>query len=109
MFGFSWFKSSKEEETSQQPTWNPNTLTMEQPTSPAAPNQQQVVTEQPASQEQMNMSLRGGGGGGVCCGIADKSSAVAPVWLASSAVRSAAKVSHGPHLGHHLRAVMMST
>ncbi|GAB1200009.1 hypothetical protein APSETT444_009369 [Aspergillus pseudonomiae] len=75
MFGFSMFKSSKEEETSQQPTWNPNTLTMEQPTSPAAPNQQQVVTEQPlmieqASQEQMNMNLRGGGnGGGICCGI----------------------------------------
>jgi hypothetical protein len=47
MFGSSWFKSSKEEETPKDATWNPNTLTMEQPTSPAAPNQSQVVTEQP--------------------------------------------------------------
>lgn len=70
MFGFSLFKSSKEEEAPKEPTWNPNTLTMEQPTSPAAPNQQQVVTEQPANQEQMQMRLRGGGnGGGICCGI----------------------------------------
>ncbi|KAE8144585.1 hypothetical protein BDV25DRAFT_166507 [Aspergillus avenaceus] len=68
MFGLSWFKSSKEEQAPE-PTWNPNPLTMEQPTSPEAPNQQ-VVTEQPPAQEQMQMSLRGGGnGGGICCGI----------------------------------------
>lgn len=49
MFNFSWFKSNKEDTSS---TWNPNTLTMEQPSSPAAPavqQQQQVITEQPVS------------------------------------------------------------
>lgn len=47
MFNFSWFKSNKEDTS----TWNPNTLTMEQPSSPAAPavQQQQVITEQPVS------------------------------------------------------------
>lgn len=46
MFNFSLFKSSKEETPAA--TWNPNTLTMEQPSSPEAPHaQQQVVTEQP--------------------------------------------------------------
>ncbi|KAI9924945.1 hypothetical protein MW887_006352 [Aspergillus wentii] len=65
MFG-NWFKSSKEEPT--EATFNPNTLTMEQPSSPAAPTNQQIVSEQPQSQEQMQ--LRGGGqGGGICCGI----------------------------------------
>ncbi|KAJ5481189.1 hypothetical protein N7475_000001 [Penicillium sp. IBT 31633x] len=59
MFNFSWFKSSKEEDIPQS-TWNPNTLTMEQPSSPAAPNQEEVVTK-PPNQEQMQMSLRGGG------------------------------------------------
>lgn len=44
MFNFSWFKSNKEQEAS----WNPNTLTMEQPSSPPAPvAQDQIVTEQP--------------------------------------------------------------
>lgn len=46
---FSWFKSSKEESApqTQQPTWDPNTLTMQQPSSPAAPTTERVVTEQP--------------------------------------------------------------
>lgn len=44
MFNFAWFKSNKEQEAS----WNPNTLTMEQPSSPPAPVAQgQIVTEQP--------------------------------------------------------------
>lgn len=50
MFGLDLFKSSKEDQTinnNSNNTWNPNTLTMEQPRSPAAPSNQQVVTEQP--------------------------------------------------------------
>lgn len=47
MFNFAWFKSDKEQEAS----WNANTLTMEQPSSPPAPvaqgQQGQIVTEQP--------------------------------------------------------------
>lgn len=49
MFNFSWFNSSKEEQNTSS-TWNPNTLTMEQPSSPSAPVAQQnqgVITEQP--------------------------------------------------------------
>ncbi|GAD97513.1 conserved hypothetical protein [Paecilomyces variotii No. 5] len=72
MFGdgaFSWFKSSKQE-TAPERTWNPNTMTAEQPTSPAAPTTERVVTEQPGSQEQMSMQMRGGAGcGDVCCGV----------------------------------------
>ena len=53
MFNFSWFKSSSNEDAHTS-TWNPNTLAMDQPSSPAAPavqqqQQQQVVTEQPVS------------------------------------------------------------
>ena len=51
MFNFSWFKSSSNEDANTS-TWNPNTLTMDQPSSPAAPavqQQQQVVAEQPVS------------------------------------------------------------
>ncbi|THC95358.1 hypothetical protein EYZ11_005172 [Aspergillus tanneri] len=43
MFNFSWFKSSKED--IPQSTWNPITLTMEQPSSPAGPSQEVVVTK----------------------------------------------------------------
>ncbi|KAL1965762.1 hypothetical protein VTN77DRAFT_5262 [Rasamsonia byssochlamydoides] len=64
IFGF--FKSSSKEESAPQQTWNPNTMTMEQPTNYAG--NQEVVTEQPASQEPMK--LRGGGEAGeVCCGV----------------------------------------
>ncbi|KAL4889523.1 hypothetical protein BDV59DRAFT_205193 [Aspergillus ambiguus] len=70
---FTWFKSSKEESApkTQQPTWDPNTLTMQQPSSPAAPTTERVVTEQPeqTNQENMQMKLRGGGAGDVCCGV----------------------------------------
>ena len=53
MFNFSWFKSSSNEDAHTS-TWNPNTLAMDQPSSPAAPavqqqQQQQVETEQPVS------------------------------------------------------------
>ncbi|OOF93568.1 hypothetical protein ASPCADRAFT_209508 [Aspergillus carbonarius ITEM 5010] len=67
---FSWFKSSNQESAPVQNTWNPNTLTMEQPSAPDAPVTEQVVTGQPAQQETMQMSLRGGGEGeDVCCGV----------------------------------------
>lgn len=44
---FDWFKSSKQEDSSQQPTWDPNTMTMTQPSSPSAPTTERVVTQQP--------------------------------------------------------------
>ncbi|KAJ5172508.1 hypothetical protein N7492_005101 [Penicillium capsulatum] len=71
MFGFNFFKSStpeSEHSHSHENTWNPNNLAMQQPASPAAPSTNpNVVSEQPNTQEQMQ--LRGGGGGGLCCGI----------------------------------------
>ncbi|KAL2222041.1 hypothetical protein M432DRAFT_636694 [Thermoascus aurantiacus ATCC 26904] len=65
---FGWFKSSKEERAPER-KWDPKTVTMEQPTSPPAPSTERVVTEQPKSQEEMNLHLRGGGKGDVCCGV----------------------------------------
>ncbi|KAH8429478.1 uncharacterized protein LDX57_007140 [Aspergillus melleus] len=67
---FNLFKSSSTQQQEQQPqqtTWDPNTLTMQQPSCPAAPSTEGVVTEQPNSEQ--NMKLRGGGGGDVCCGV----------------------------------------
>lgn len=88
---FDWFKSSNKESATQQPTWNPNTMTMQQPSAPEAPVTEQVVTGQPVrpiqvhspwcdtgstltylqgQQETMQMNLRGGGEGeDVCCGV----------------------------------------
>ncbi|OJJ46584.1 hypothetical protein ASPZODRAFT_16337 [Penicilliopsis zonata CBS 506.65] len=66
MFGFSLFSSSKSENTESN-TWDPKTLEQNQPSSPAAP--EQIVSQQPATQEQMQMSLRGGGEAGFCCGL----------------------------------------
>ncbi|OJJ51238.1 hypothetical protein ASPZODRAFT_12077 [Penicilliopsis zonata CBS 506.65] len=66
---FDIFKSSPKEQQHQ--TWVPETLTMQQPSSPGAPTTERVVTEQPASQESMNstMRLRGGEAGDICCGM----------------------------------------
>ncbi|PWY90393.1 hypothetical protein BO94DRAFT_533882 [Aspergillus sclerotioniger CBS 115572] len=67
---FGWFKSSNQESAPVQNTWNPNTLTMQQPSAPEAPVTEQVVTGQPGQQETMQMNLRGGGEGeDVCCGV----------------------------------------
>lgn len=45
---FDFFKSSKEESPrTQQPTWDPNTMTMQQPASPPAPMVDRTVSEQP--------------------------------------------------------------
>ncbi|KAF7131048.1 hypothetical protein CNMCM5793_004035 [Aspergillus hiratsukae] len=70
MFNLNPFKTK--EEQSQQPTstWDPSTLTMTmaQPSTPQGPNQ--VVSQQPPAQEQMDMRLRGGGeGADICCGV----------------------------------------
>ncbi|KAJ5215914.1 uncharacterized protein N7498_002321 [Penicillium cinerascens] len=67
MFNFNFFKSAPAAETANENGWNSNTVAMQQPSSPAAPSASQIVSEQPAGQEQMQ--LRGGGGGGLCCGI----------------------------------------
>ncbi|KAE8418390.1 hypothetical protein BDV36DRAFT_295232 [Aspergillus pseudocaelatus] len=65
---FDFFKSSKEESPrTQEPTWDPNTMTMQQPASPPAPIVDRAVSEQPNTQE--TMQLRGGGAGGCCCGM----------------------------------------
>lgn len=52
MFGqglFSWSRTPKTvgSEENVQPTWDPKTLTMTQPQSPAAPTTENVVTNQP--------------------------------------------------------------
>lgn len=49
MFGLDLFKSSKDDSANNNnnTTWNPATLTMDQPRSPAAPSSQHVVAEQP--------------------------------------------------------------
>ncbi|KAB8271755.1 hypothetical protein BDV30DRAFT_240232 [Aspergillus minisclerotigenes] len=64
MFGqalLSWFSTSKTESSeSAQPTWDPNTLTMTQPQSPAAPTTENVVAHQPTPTEDMQLQLRGG-------------------------------------------------
>jgi len=44
---FDWFKSSKQEDSSQRPTWDPNTINMNQPSSPLAPITERVVAQQP--------------------------------------------------------------
>jgi hypothetical protein len=45
---FNSFKSSPEESTrTQQPTWDPDTIAMQQPSSPPAPTIERVVIEQP--------------------------------------------------------------
>ncbi|KAI9037859.1 uncharacterized protein KD926_011562 [Aspergillus affinis] len=68
---FNFFKSSSTQQQEQQPqqtTWDSNTLAMQQPSCPAAPSTEGVVTEQPNSEQ--NMKLRGGGeGGDICCGV----------------------------------------
>ncbi|KAE8361149.1 hypothetical protein BDV27DRAFT_160989 [Aspergillus caelatus] len=65
MFGqglFSWFGTSKTvgSEENGQHTWDPKTLTMTQPQSPAAPTTDNVVTNQPTPTEDMQLQLRGG-------------------------------------------------
>lgn len=42
----SWFRPSGQEEV-QEVTWDPVTLTMNQPQSPAAPTMDEIVTDQP--------------------------------------------------------------
>lgn len=48
MFNFNFFKSAPAEAQAQENSWNPNTVAMQQPSSPAAPStNQNVVSEQP--------------------------------------------------------------
>ncbi|KAB8077018.1 hypothetical protein BDV29DRAFT_154104 [Aspergillus leporis] len=62
---FNSFKSSPEESTrTQQPTWDPDTIAMQQPSSPPAPTIERVVIEQPQNKQRQ---LRGGGEGADCC------------------------------------------
>ncbi|KAE8372022.1 hypothetical protein BDV26DRAFT_298267 [Aspergillus bertholletiae] len=63
---FDFFKSSKPEcSHTQQPTWDPNTMTMQQPSSPPAPVADRTVSEEQPDKVQ----LRGGGAGDCCCGM----------------------------------------
>ncbi|KAJ6119292.1 hypothetical protein N7523_003572 [Penicillium sp. IBT 18751x] len=64
-----WFSSAQE---SAEGKWDANTLTVQQPTSPAAPAMNQTVSEQPGAPESMvtdGVHLRGGGEGDICCGM----------------------------------------
>ncbi|KKK19166.1 hypothetical protein P175DRAFT_0505034 [Aspergillus ochraceoroseus IBT 24754] len=63
------FKSKDNSARAQDPTWDPKSVTMAQPTSPNAPTTERVVSEQPAPQEGMRMELRGGDEAGFCCGL----------------------------------------
>jgi hypothetical protein len=47
MLGVDLFKPKDAAPATTSNTWNANTLTMEQPTSPPAPSSQQIVSEQP--------------------------------------------------------------
>jgi hypothetical protein len=47
MFNFNFFKSAPAEAQTQENSWNANTVAMQQPSSPAAPSTNQVVSEQP--------------------------------------------------------------
>ncbi|XRM40563.1 hypothetical protein ABZX51_003876 [Aspergillus tubingensis] len=63
----SWFRPSGQEEV-QEVTWDPVTLTMNQPQSPAAPTMDEIVTDQPSLGEGMELRLRGGDGPeDACC------------------------------------------
>jgi hypothetical protein len=53
MFNLNPFKSKEEQR--QQPTWDPNTLTMTQPATPAAPNQ--LVSQPPVYLNQWSPSI----------------------------------------------------
>ncbi|KAE8316888.1 hypothetical protein BDV41DRAFT_527247 [Aspergillus transmontanensis] len=44
---FDWFKSKEETPTQELRTWDPRTVTMQQPTTPEAATTNQVVSEQP--------------------------------------------------------------
>lgn len=45
---FDWFRSSKQEDSStQQSSWDPNTMTMNKPSSPSAHKAERVVIQQP--------------------------------------------------------------
>lgn len=83
IFGF--FKSSSKEESAQEQTWNPSTMTMEQPQNYAESaqtvrpfllinwvpkrNRKETETDSCFSQAEQPMKLRGGGEGGFCCGM----------------------------------------
>ncbi|RAK98518.1 uncharacterized protein BO80DRAFT_447397 [Aspergillus ibericus CBS 121593] len=57
----SWFRPSAQEQV-QEMSWDPLTLTMNQPQSPAAPTMDNIVTDQPTPGEGMELRLRGGDG-----------------------------------------------
>ncbi|KAF7587447.1 hypothetical protein BBP40_007218 [Aspergillus hancockii] len=67
---FNWlFKSPKESCAPQtnEPIWDPNTLTMQQPSSPQGPTTDRADAERSQNTNgSMEVGLRGGGGGGVC-------------------------------------------
>ncbi|KAJ5586785.1 uncharacterized protein N7459_002550 [Penicillium hispanicum] len=63
-----WFQPTQE--AAAENKWDANTLAMQQPGSPAAPEMNQTVSQQPGAPESMGVHLRGGGEGeDVCCGV----------------------------------------
>ncbi|KAE8355234.1 hypothetical protein BDV28DRAFT_129372 [Aspergillus coremiiformis] len=66
---FDFFKFAKAgSPRNQKPTWDPDTLTMQQPASPPAPVAERGAGRSDA-QENTRVKLRGGGGGDICCGV----------------------------------------
>ncbi|OJJ50384.1 hypothetical protein ASPZODRAFT_57654 [Penicilliopsis zonata CBS 506.65] len=64
MFGDFIAKWLRQEEPVAEQKWDAQTITMQQPASPAG-----LVTEQPQANESMNVHLRGGDGEDICCGL----------------------------------------
>ncbi|CAI7633308.1 unnamed protein product [Penicillium pancosmium] len=63
-----WFQSAEGPSSERQ--WNANTVTMQQPNSPSAPEMSNTITEQPGASQSMDVHMRGGGAGeGICCGM----------------------------------------
>ncbi|KAJ5746648.1 hypothetical protein N7520_011830 [Penicillium odoratum] len=60
----SWFQGA--EQPINENKWDANTVTMQQPNSPAAPSMNQTITQQPGT-ESAAVQMRGGGD--FCCGV----------------------------------------
>ncbi|KAJ5086030.1 hypothetical protein N7532_010801 [Penicillium argentinense] len=63
-----WFAPAQEPVAESK--WDANTMTLQQPNSPATPEMNQTLTEQPGSAQSMDVQMRGGGAGeGICSGM----------------------------------------
>ncbi|GLI78464.1 hypothetical protein PoHVEF18_006779 [Penicillium ochrochloron] len=75
----SWFQPAQEPVFENK--WDANTVTMQQPNSPAGPAMNQAVSEQPESPESMAVVHMRGGGGGDICFVLDSAVVIAAVQM----------------------------